>query len=197
MFKNFSFAVKIKRGLHNENIFFDNLAKNFKINLTDIRSVKDVIWDYHIDFNVSKVKDMNIKVGHLVCLCSERYLNDEIVDAAMYKFWDTSKEKDQTMCLTTYTCSYLSKSGSGDNISKKNLLRLMQSCMPLNIKQILIPVHVSNCHWGLARIQIPTKVIYFDDSLRWASPVMLLHNLRHLIELLSQLLHNDVNLKRR
>ena len=124
------------------------------------------------------------------------YLNDQIVDAAMYKFWDTSKEKDQTMFLTTYTCNYLSKSGSGDNISKRNLLRLMQSRMPLNVKRILIPVHVSNFHWGLARIHIPTKLIYFDDSLRWASPVMLLHDLEHLIELLSQLLPN-VNLKSR
>ena len=92
----------------------------------------------------------------------------------------------------------LQNSMLGDLKDKNTLEKLLKGRLPSpDIKQVLIPVHVSNCHWALARIHLPTKSFRFDDSLKWLPPGDLIARLRHLIELLSELLPDNVHLTSR
>ena len=153
--------------------------------------MKKVLWENNHDFNVTNVDDIDIKVSHLMSLCSERYLNDQIVDALIYVYLKASVLKDETLCLTSYACAMLQNSMLGD-------LKLLKGRLPSpDIKQVLIPVHVPNCHWALARIHLPTKSFRFDDSLKWLPPGDLIARLRHLIELHSELLPDNVHLTSR
>ena len=92
----------------------------------------------------------------------------------------------------------LQNSMLGDLKDKNSLEKLLKGRLPSpDIKQVLIPVHLSNCHWALARIHFPTKSFQFDDSLKWLPPGDLIARLRHLIELLSELLPDNVHLTSR
>ena len=198
IFENYHFASLSKSKIEAEDKWFTTLSSNYSSNasvtIANIQRVKKVLWENNHDFNVTKLDDMDIKVSYLMSICSERYLNDQIVDALIYVYWKASVLKDETLCLTSYACAMLQNSMLGDLKDKNSLEKLLKGRLPSpDIKQVLIPVHVSNCHWALARIHLPTKSFRFDDSLKWLPPGDLIARLRHLIELLSELLPDNVH----
>ena len=202
IFENYHFASLSKSKIEAEDKWFTTLSSNYSSNasvtIVNIQRVKKVLWENNHDFNVTKLDDMDIKVSYLMSLCSERYLNDQIVDALIYVYWKASVLKDETLCLTSYACAMLQNSMLGDMKDKNSLEKLLKGRLPSpDIKQVLIPVHVSNCHWALAPIHLPTKSFRFDDSLKWLPPGDLIARLRHLIDLLSELLPDNVHLTSR
>ena len=139
IFENYCFASLSKSKIEAEDKWFTTLSSNCsaKASVT-IQRVKKALWENNHDFNVKKVDDMDIKVSHLMSLCSERYLNDQIVDALIYVYWKASGLRDETLCLTSYACAMLQNSMSGDLKHKDSLEKLLKGRLPSpNIKQVL------------------------------------------------------------
>ena len=169
-----------------------------------ISHLQNIIWNNHVDHNVYKVGNMEVKVSHFLSLCCERYLNDQIIDGVIITFWLQSSDqvRKKTICLTTFTCRWASLwLTQGDPSSTRHLQQHLEytakSTTADDLRQVLVPVHINNSHWGIARIFIPTKTLWYDDSLKWAPLRSLISELQYIIRMLSNILPTCAVLKSR
>ena len=80
---------------------------------------------------------------------------------------------------------------------QQHLGNMAKGTTPEELTQTLVPVNITNAHWGLARIFLPTKTVWFDDSLKWAPPRSLLAELQYIIRMFSNILPICVSLRSR
>ena len=110
-------------------------------------------------------------------LCCERYLNNQIIDAVIKTFWLQSSDqvRKKTICLTTFTSTWASLSlTQGDPSSTRHLQQhleyITKGTTADDLRKVLVPVHINNSQCGIARIFIPTKTLWYNDSLKWVPP---------------------------
>ena len=144
--ENFCLAATTKREIDSEKNYFQLINNKYSISKAEIDKIADIVWHRHVLFNVTKVERMDIKVNHLICFPAERNLNDQVVDAVIYKLWNKCPQKESTLCLPMYCFDMLSRSIAGDANVKNSLVQLIKARLPTDAKQVLIPVNVAKCH---------------------------------------------------
>ena len=203
--KNYCYAATCRKEIDSEKQWFSNTLNKYQmLTRNEISHLQNIIWNNHVDHNVCKVENMEVKVSHLLSLCCERYLNDQIIDAVIKTFWLKSSDqvRKKTICLTTFTCIWASLSlTQGDPSSTRHLQQHLEytakGTTADDLRQVLVPVHINNSHWGITRIFIPTKTLLCDDSLKWAPPRSLISELQYIIRMLSNILPTCAVLKSR
>ena len=153
--KNYCYASTCKKEIDSEKYWFVNTVKKYPNLNNDAIRIQNVIWQNHRDHNICKIGDMDVNVGHLLSLCCERYLNDQVVDALIKRFWlqCTNNVRKKTICLTTFTCIWASLSSTqGDpsliNHLQQHLENMAKRNNPRRIDTDFSPSEYNQCSRG-------------------------------------------------
>ena len=114
---------------------------------------------------------IDLSVDQVTCLIGERYLTDNVINYLMSIFVEEGKTlSGKNTCL------------AADSILLCCSERIIGSsvrnpCFGKNVTQlttILLPTHLKeNSHWGLCKIEVPAKSVFFDDGFYMKPPKQL------------------------
>ena len=133
---------------------------------------------------------IQLTIEQVTCLIGERYLSDNVINYLMNIF-----EEEGNMLLGRNACfavDSLLLSCTKSTISQS----IRRCCNGKDVTQldtILIPTHLQHAsHWGLAKIDVKTKSVYFDDGFHMRYPKELETVVRVIINTLYIISGSDV-----
>ena len=121
------------------------------------------LWEMKPTQPLLKQNGKSIDVDSLAELCLERYLDNFTIDICISHYVANSANASiGTMLLPTDAWDWMK---CGDRNFIKEKIKASPLCQPDNISQLLIPLHMKGCHWGLIYVNIASSEICFDDGL--------------------------------
>ena len=110
----------------------------------------------------------SVDVRAFINLDLERYINDSVIDTAIARLHQKCTFKKSVLCLPPHTTTWLD-TGDGDFIHECFQEKLLD-VKPEMLCLILLPVKMSDMHWGLMVLDVRSKEAFFDDGLKWTFP---------------------------
>ena len=117
---------------------------------------------------VAKEGKYSVDVRAFINLDLERYINDSVIDTAIARLHQKCTFKKSVLCLPPHTTTWLD-TGDGDFIHECFQEKLLD-VKPEMLCLILLPVNMSDMHWGLMVLDVHSKEAFFDDGLKWNFP---------------------------
>ena len=131
---------------------------------------------YPLNHLVAREGKCSVDVRAFSNLCLERYIDDSVIDTMIARLHSQSPFKESVLCLPAHTITWLN-TGDEDFIQecfKEKLLNIN----PEMLRLVLVPVNMSDMHWGLMVIDVGSREAFFDDGLGWTFPkISLVHQI--------------------
>ena len=188
--------------LHNYYVFWD-IKKNFKvekeflerdasgISAKEKETLKMILYQRNPRGKFFAERNrIQLTIDQVTCLIGERYLNDNVINYLMNIF-----EKEGNLLLGRNAC--LAVDSLLLNCSKSTISQSIRRCCcgkdVTQLEIIVIPTHLQHAsHWGLAKIEVKTKAVFFDDGLHMRHPKELEMVVRIIINTLHILSSSDL-----
>ncbi|CAH1760462.1 15193_t:CDS:1 [Entrophospora sp. SA101] len=90
-------------------------------------------------------------------------------------FKDDDNENNNFILAPIYLCTHI-------NDEKFDTAYNLLGHLSENIQSIYIVIHINYNHWGVIKLDLNTKKIYFGDSLFYEAPINLITNINKLFE---------------
>ena len=180
IFLLFGEASETKRKLEREGKWLNSLKKELSVNKDDVQHAEELLWNTPWQETIISRDGFELKPETLSSLCDECFINDDIMNYFFSKLNDTCN--NHTLSLTTHTIQRIIVSGQ-DKMEKnymQDIIRLRIGNARV-INQILIPLHMYGKHWGIIRVHMPSKTIWFDDGLQMAPEEDIVQSVRTLL----------------
>ena len=152
-----------------------------------VDAIKAVLWELSATTTIMRAGQKSLDISSFSTLVAERNLDNFVIDATITKFVDESKS---SIYLPTEVFFWL-RSNDNSFILSKLAGVVKDDC---NMKFILMPVHMNNCHWGLVVVDLSAQRILFDDGLKMNPGKDVLHSVRRILDLLRRLMPHVENL---
>lgn len=104
-------------------------------------------------------KDYRLTSQDLSLMCGERYLSDEIINLLIQSYCDRANAKHHS-CRYKLLPSFLSVG----EVSKKLIENICKAEEMNEIEVLFLPIHMLQCHWGLAIFSVSEQTVFFDDG---------------------------------
>ena len=140
----------------------DNLDKQTRENMFQL------LYKFPLNHLVAKEGKYSVDVRAFINLALERYINDSVIDTAIARLHQQCTFKKSVLCLPPHTTTWLD-TGDGDFIHECFQEKLLD-VKPEMLCLILLPVNMSDMHWGLMVLDVHSKEAFFDDGLKWTFP---------------------------
>ena len=196
------FSLESLPVLHNYYVFWD-IKKNFKvekeflerdasgISAKEKETLKMILYQRNPRGKFFAERNrIQLTIDQVTCLIGERYLNNNVINYLMNIF-----EKEGNLLLGRNAC--LAVDSLLLNCSKSTISQSIRRCCcgkdVTQLEIILIPTHLQHAsHWGLAKIEVKTKAVFFDDGLHMRHPKELEMVVRIIINTLHILSSSDL-----
>ena len=140
----------------------DNLDKQSRENIFQL------LYKFPLKQLVAKEGKYSVDVRAFSNLALERYIDDSVIDTAIARLHRQCTFKESVLCLPAHTITWLD-TGDGDFIHECFQEKLLD-VKPEMLRLILLPVNMSDMHWGLMVLDVHSKEVFFDDGLKWNFP---------------------------
>ena len=196
------FSLESLPVLHNYYVFWD-IKKNFKeekeflerdasgISAKEKETLKMILYQRNPRGRfIAERNRIQLTIEQVTCLIGERYLSDSVINYLMNIF-----EEEGNLLLGRNAC--LAVDSLLLNCSKNTISQSIRRCCGgkdvTQLETILIPTHLQHAsHWGLAKIEVKTKSVFFDDGLHMRHPKELEMVVRVIINTLYTLSSSDL-----
>ena len=137
-------------------------------------SSKELILTHLNDFNpnhvVNKEGDRSVTVQAMSYLAMERYIDDTVIDFFLSRYQKTSHPSGSVLCLPSHAVTWIET--HDEDFIQQCFQEVVKEVDPLILRLIVIPINISNAHWGLIAINIKDNTAFFDDGLSWCPPTI-------------------------
>ena len=172
-----------------------NWLARLKCSPADVKQLQEALWHHSPSTTILRHGKKSIDVASFSDLAEERYIDSFVLDISIAKFLEEAREngKDDTLYFPTEVYEWM-RSGSKEFKQAKLKKEISKLKNVLNLKQILLPVHMPN-HWGLVCVDLAKMNMYFDDGLTSAVPPMTLPTIIELLDLFATMHPSHPNLQ--
>jgi hypothetical protein len=177
--------AEVKSKICDEENWLDR--QNDGISFADTNSIKDLLWNNSLTTTVLQAGHKSIDVSSFSTLVKERYLDNFVIDTIITKYNQECKS-GTTLYLPSEVHTWLKSDDKQFIIDK--LALVLNSLTIIKLSQILLPLHMNDCHWGLIAIDLINQKIYFDDGYRLKTEPSLIQDVKKLLTLLKNLIPN-------
>lgn len=88
-------------------------------------------------------------------LALERYIDDSVIDFFLAKYQGECSLTGSVICLPAYATTWINS--DDEEFKRECFNEVFESVMPSSLRQILLPVNLSNTHWGLVVINVKER----------------------------------------
>lgn len=151
---------------------FDDISCLFCDIPSDYIRTVDLILNSSSSSGIEIIEKFNVSLKHrlLLCLKSEEWLNDEVVNFVMQLYQErddqlsTQKASRKGNCfMNSFFYQMLTDHGRGFNYF--NVERWTKGKNIFSCNLLFIPIHRDGNHWSLSVISIPRNEVFYFDSL--------------------------------
>lgn len=155
---------------------------------SEISSIETLIFDSMPSAELLSFGEIIIDTTDVTTLVGERYLIGFLIDITCLKYKQECKSTGNILYLPTF-CQQWSMSNDKEFLKSK-ISQYATRCELQDMKWILIPLHLSESHWGLLAIDIKAKEVFYDDGLHWKPPRSLQSMLPKILNSLHEISNN-------
>ena len=207
---NYPIGVALGRlgsfNIHSVNIFktFCDIAamqKNYKYEITWVQQQSSVLSAEDISLLLHFLKESSLNPGVIVkhgdlfvdfksatSLIGERWVDNFVINFFLHKFIEMNVEQQKMKTISTLPSEAFNWIQNRDGIIHSMLKVNVDSAH--NLQFLLVPIHMANCHWGLACVDFVNFMLWFDDGMGWQPPSNLSAVAKSLLQILSSM-HPD------
>ena len=177
--KQFCVIADTKRKVSSE----ANWLAHLKCSPEDVRQLQEALWHHSESTVILRYEKKSVDVASFSDLAEERYIDSFVLDISIAKFIEEARAngKDDTLYFPTEVYEWM-RSRSKEIKQAKLTKEISKLKNVLNLKQIVLPVHMPN-HWGLVCVDLENMDMYFDDGLTLVVPPMVLPVIKDLLDL--------------
>ena len=113
-------------------------------------------------------------------LIGERWVDNFIINFFLHKFIEMNSEQKKMRTISTLPTEDFNWIQNRDSTVLSMLIVNVASAH--NLQFLLVPVHMSSCHWGLVCIDFVNFKLWFEEGLGWEPPFNLTGVMKSLLQ---------------
>ena len=129
--------------------------------------------------------DLFVDFKSVTSLVGERWIDNFVINFFLHKFIAVDSEQQKVKTIASLPSEAFhwieNKQSNVESMLRANVDNAH------HIQFLLLPIHMSGCHWGLACIDFVNFVLWFDDGMGWDPPANLSSVVKSIVKTLGSI----------